>query len=70
MKKILKEPSTWAGLTAVITGVGQIAKINEAPIVADVITQAAPQIISNNWTAALLILAGGFSTWFNTRKKD
>ena len=69
MPKILKEPSTWAGLASVITGVGLIADINEAPIVTEIITNAAPHIIAANWTGVLLVVSGFFATWFNGRKK-
>jgi len=68
MPKILKEKSTWVGLTSIITGVGLIADINEAPQVAEAITNATPHIISGNWSALLLIATGTIATYFNNRK--
>mgnify|MGYP005996457981 CR=1 FL=1 len=33
----IKEPSTWAGLALTIGGIGQVADIKEAPMVADAV---------------------------------
>jgi hypothetical protein len=68
MHKIFKEKSTWVGLTSVITGVGLIADINEAPAVAEVISNATPYIVSHNWSGILLVITGALATWYNGRK--
>jgi len=39
LKQRVFEGSTWAGLAAMVVGVGQVAKINEAPMVGDALAQ-------------------------------
>jgi hypothetical protein len=39
LKKRLREPSSYAGLAALVMGIGQLGKINEAPAIADGIGQ-------------------------------
>lgn len=58
MRGLLKEPSTYAGLAAVVAGVGQIAQWNQASVVAEAITQAAPQVISGNWLGGIMSIFG------------
>lgn len=58
MAKLLKEPSTYAGLAAVVAGVGQIFKDDHTDAVAAAINQAAPHILSNDWLGALMTLFG------------
>ncbi len=58
MSRRWKEPSTYAGLGLIVTGLGQVASINEAPVIADAITQAAPHIATSNWTGAAMALFG------------
>lgn len=65
----LKEPSTYAGLAAVIIGVGKLADINEAPAIADAITNAAPALLSGNWVAGLgALLMGALAVVVRERK--
>lgn len=45
----LREPSTYAGLAAVVVGVGELARINEAHSVAAVITSFGDAIISGQY---------------------
>lgn len=58
----LKEPSTYAGISSIILGVGMIADINEAPALATAVSQATPAIVSNDWFGALFIFLGGLAT--------
>jgi purine-cytosine permease-like protein len=52
IKQRFREPSTYAGLAALTVGVGQVAKINEAPQVADVIGQAGQAAVAGDWVGA------------------
>ena len=59
MRAMLREPSTYAGLAAVVAGVGQIADSHAiAPAIGQAITQVAPQIISGNLMGALMSIFG------------
>lgn len=59
LKDRAKEPTTYLGAAAVITGVGQLAKINEAPGIADAVTNAAPALATGDWTTGLGVLLMG-----------
>jgi len=52
IKQRFREPSTYAGLAAVTVGVGQVAKINEAPQVAELIGQAGQTAVAGDWVGA------------------
>lgn len=60
LKKRLSEPSTFAGLAAMILGAGELGKIREAPAVADAITGAGQAIASgmDPITAGIITLGG------------
>jgi len=60
LKKRFSEPSTFAGLAMAILGAGQVAKIDEAPAVADAISGAGQAIASgmDPMTAGIITLAG------------
>lgn len=52
IKERFSEPSTYAGLAAATVGIGQVTKINEAPQVADVITQAGKAAVTGDYMTA------------------
>lgn len=54
LKARAKEPTTYLGLSALIYGGGQLAKINEAPAIADAVASAAPALSSGDWTTGLV----------------
>lgn len=54
----LREASTWAGVGLVVTGVGQVARINEAPQVADVLTQAGAAAVADPLVGIAVAIAG------------
>lgn len=61
MRSRWKEPSTWAGAGLVITGIGQIAKINEAPAIAEAVQSAASRIASGDWLGVAMAAFGALS---------
>jgi hypothetical protein len=61
LKKRLSEPTTYAGLAAIVMGAGQLGKVNEAPAVADAIVAAAPHLAAGNWLNALMIGLGSLA---------
>ncbi|RKQ73115.1 hypothetical protein [Oceanibaculum indicum] len=54
----LKEPSTYAGLAAVVLGAGQLGKIDEAPSVAGAIMDGAAAMQVDPIMGGLTILGG------------
>ncbi len=69
LKDRMGEPSTYAGLAAILAGVGQLADINEAPAIADAITNAAPLALSGNWVGAVgALLMGSLAVFMRDRK--
>lgn len=52
IKQRLAEPSTYAGLALATVGVGQVAKINEAPQVAELIGQAGQAAVNGDYVTA------------------
>jgi hypothetical protein len=68
LKDRLSEPSTWGGLAAATVGVGQVAKIDEAPQVADVIGQAGQAAVTGDYvTAGAIGLMGLFSIFMKEK---
>ncbi|PKQ07301.1 MAG: hypothetical protein CVT72_03730 [Alphaproteobacteria bacterium HGW-Alphaproteobacteria-11] len=59
LKDRAKEPTTYVGLSAAIYGLGTLAKVNEAPAVADAVSTAAPALAAGDWATGLLLLIGG-----------
>ncbi len=56
----LKEPSSYAGLAGILTGLGMIFDINEAPAVAEAAGQAAQVVAqSGDWKMGLLTVSFG-----------
>lgn len=60
----LAEPSSWAGLAAVVAGVGQLGKIEEAPAIVDVIGQAGQAVGANGPFGGLVALGLGLVAVF------
>lgn len=54
----LREPSTYAGVAAVVLGAGQLAKVNEAPALADLINQAGASAAVDPVTGVVALVAG------------
>lgn len=69
MKERLKEPSTYVGLSAILIGLGQMFDIDEAPVVAETLTAAIPQIITGNWMGMLMVLLGGIGVMLREKGK-
>jgi len=64
-----KEPSTYAGLAAIIGGVGAIAKVHEAPAIADAVNNAAVPLASGDWKVGLaMILTGALGVFLREGK--
>lgn len=59
LKDRAKEPTTYLGLSALIYGAGTLAKVNEAPAVADAVATAAPSLAAGDWATGLVLLLGG-----------
>lgn len=57
IKKRLSEPSTWIGLSALITGVGLVGKINEAPVIAETVETVGQGVVTGmstgDWTLSI-----------------
>jgi hypothetical protein len=53
IKDRLREPSTYAGLAGVITSVGVLGKINEAPAIADTVANAGHAIAQGDYATAI-----------------
>jgi len=59
LKERAKERTTWLGLATVLTGVGQLAKVEEAPLIADTVAQVGTVVTGGGWdlpTIATIIL--------------
>lgn len=61
LKKRLSEGSTYAGLGLAVAGIGQLAKVNEAPAIAEAITTAGPAAAAGDWVSAAMIIAGSLA---------
>lgn len=66
----LKEPSTFAGLAAVLMGFGQIFDVSEAPAIADSVNAAANDLAAGNWMSAGMVFLGGLAVILNEKKTD
>lgn len=65
----LKEPSTYAGIASVISGVGTILKDDNTTAIAGAIVEASPHIISGNWMGAGMIFFGLFAMFIKEKKQ-
>ncbi|MBC7135094.1 MAG: hypothetical protein H5U25_05555 [Oceanibaculum nanhaiense] len=68
--KRLREPSTYAGLAAIVGGAGGLAKIDEAPAIADALVSGAPIIAADPLIGGLMVLAGLLATLLKDRGND
>jgi len=61
-QKRMGEASTYGGLGMLIAGLGQLAKINEAPAVVDAVSQVGHAVAAGVpwWQAALMAGSGAF----------
>ncbi|MFN3933628.1 MAG: hypothetical protein ACK4KX_03225 [Parvibaculum sp.] len=59
LKDRAKEPTTYLGISALIYGAGTLAKVNEAPAVADAVANAAPALAAGDWITGLALLLSG-----------
>lgn len=57
-RKRAGEGSTYAGLAAVVAGLGMSLKVDEAPAVAEGILAAAPALTAGDWLGGLVAIAG------------
>lgn len=62
-----KENTSWLGLGAIIAGVGEVAKINEAPQVAETVAEVGAQVVTGNYVGAVGLIFAGIVGFF---KKD
>ncbi|MCW5728158.1 hypothetical protein [Parvibaculum sp.] len=68
LKARLKEPTTYLGLSAVIYGGGTLAKVNEAPAIADAVANAAPALSTGDYATGITLLLGGLLGAFMREK--
>lgn len=68
IKDRLSEPSTYAGLAAATVGIGQVAKIDEAPQVADLIGQAGQAAVTGDYVTTGGMLLFGLLSIFMKEK--
>ena len=59
----LKDPATYGGFAAILYGLNDIFDINEAPVIAETITAAAPELTAGNWLGALMIAFGSVAVY-------
>lgn len=69
LKKRAAEPSTYAGLSLLTLGAGQVLKINEAPQVAGAIEQAAPAFATGDYMTGSVFLLSSLAAIFLKEKK-
>lgn len=60
----LREPSTYAGLAAVVSGLGVLGKVNEAPAIVDAIGIASAPLSQGQWIVGLGTLFAGLMAAF------
>lgn len=63
LKKRVSEGSTWAGLAAIVAGVGTIGKVNETPHIVDAIGQVGQVVATGgfNWPSIAMIAMGALA---------
>jgi len=60
----VREPSTYAGLAAVISGGGILFKINEAPAIAGAIQNAGGALAAGDWVNGVAVMILGIVAAF------
>jgi len=68
--KRLREPSTMIGLGVAVGGIGQVAKIEEAPAIAETLVQSAPAFAGGDYVTGIGLLLGGVFGAFMKEKGD
>lgn len=68
LSELLREPSTYAGLAGLVLAAGQIFQVPEAGLVADTITDAAPDALSGNWPGVLAAVLSSLAIWLRERR--
>ncbi|WP_341894315.1 hypothetical protein [Ferrovibrio terrae] len=58
LKKRIGERTTWVGLASIIAGVGQIAKVSEAPAVADAVANVGVAVSTGTVDPMSLLITG------------
>ncbi|AWZ00511.1 MAG: hypothetical protein P1U69_03170 [Parvibaculaceae bacterium] len=64
LKQRAKEPTTYAGLSLLTLGAGQVLKINEAPEIAGAIEQAAPALSAGDYVTGGVFLLSALASIF------
>ena len=68
LKKRLREPTTILGLGALISGLGMIFKIDEAPAIADAVSNTAEPLANGDYaTAATFVISGLFGIFMSEK---
>lgn len=63
----LKEPSTYAGIAAIVAGAGQIIGSETVVNAGAVIAQSAPQAVHGDWMGAFMIILGFAATFMKEK---
>lgn len=59
IKKRADEPTTYLGLSALVAGLGMLFKINEAPMIAETLSQSAQTLAQGDFVTPAALLIGG-----------
>ena len=63
-----KEPTSYLALGAILTGLGQLTKDNNLPVIADTVAQAAEPLSQGDYaTGGALILSGLFGLFMKEK---
>lgn len=68
-KERLKDPVTYMSVALIVEGVGNLAKINEAEQVADVLQTVAPSISADPSTGILALVMGVIGIFLRKKVK-
>jgi len=69
LKERATERSTYIGLAQTLLGIGIVAKVDEAPQIAESVTQAAEPLASGNYQLGLGVLLMGILSVFVGEKR-
>lgn len=67
IKDRLKEPSTHAGLAAIVSGIGLIVASPETVAAAKVIPQVADSVNRQDWMGVLMVLFGSLAVFLKEK---
>lgn len=68
IKERLREPTTYLGISALIMGIGQLFKINEAPEIAQAVQGAAEPLAGGDYVTGGGLLISGILAVFMREK--